>query len=357
MTRVLVLNNYPFEKVWQEVRNGEKPDHHLYGINYFHERGYQVDIIPFQTASLTSRINMWVRGKRLLIPIGDLDQQYSVLRKLRKGDLIYSPCQTQTHLLSYLRAVGLLQAPIVCLAHHPLEEGRLAALRKPFFKMVMKGTDAFPSLSQGVADEVNSLACDVQKSWPLRWGPDSSFYPNSCDIGRGVVAVGRTGRDFQTFGIAASQTRTPAHIICLQSDVSDSFDDFGDNVQVTVQPNDNHMKYPDLLEVYANARALAIPLLPGISLSGLTSLMDALGIGKPVIMTKHPLIDLDIEAEGIGFWVEPGDVEGWKAAIHFFERNEDASIKMGNKAKRLVQEGMNSRFFASQVMDVFEKVL
>ena len=40
--------------------------------------------------------------------------------------------------------------------------------------------------------------------------------------------------------------------------------------------------------------------------------MDCLGIGKPVIMTKNPNIDIDIEKEGIGHWVEPGDVEEWK---------------------------------------------
>jgi hypothetical protein len=44
--------------------------------------------------------------------------------------------------------------------------------------------------------------------------------------------------------------------------------------------------------------------------------MDAIGMGKPVIMTRHPLIDIDIEAKG-GIWVNPGDVEGGRRQSNF----------------------------------------
>lgn len=48
------------------------------------------------------------------------------------------------------------------------------------------------------------------------------------------------------------------------------------------------------------------------SLAGVTSLMDAIGLGRAVLMTCNPHVDLDIEVKGIGFWLDPGDVEGWK---------------------------------------------
>ena len=43
--------------------------------------------------------------------------------------------------------------------------------------------------------------------------------------------------------------------------------------------------------------------------------MDALGMGKPVIITRNLLIDSHVEKEGIGIWVKPGDIDGWKQAI------------------------------------------
>ncbi len=355
--RIFVLNNYSFEEVWGEVQRQEKPDHHLYGINHFYQRGFQVELIPFKNCHLLQKLTDIYKRTRFPIPLGDFDQQWSVLRRLNDADLMYAPCQTQTHLFSYLRALGLVKKPIVCLAHHPLNYGKLAGFREPLFKLLVKGTDAFPSLSQGVANAINELANESRKSQPLCWEPDANFYPSNPVRGRGVVAAGRTGRDFYTFGMAASQTNAEAHIICLDSDVYQNFEKFGKNVKVTVQPNQGYMKYPELLGIYARARVLAIPLSLGTSLSGLTSLMDALGMGKPVIMTRHPLIDLDIEAEGIGKWVEPGDINGWTDAIQFFEDNEDEAFAMGQRARSLVESDLNSVSFANQVMDIFEKVL
>lgn len=346
--RVLVLNNYSFEQVWSEVQRGEKPDHHLYGINYFESFGYEVEIVPFHHSRFLTRINLWLRKIRFPVPLGDIDQQWSCLKSLKEGDIIYAPCQTQTNLLCYLKFFRVLSVPIINVAHHPSGAGRLERFRKPFMKMFIRGTDDFPALSSKVAGEINS-AGGKRKSVSVLWGPDENYYPLTSKLGSGVVAAGRTGRDFITFGEAASQTSSQAHIICLKGDVQPQFGKFNSNVHVTAEPDDHHMKYPDLLKIYADARVLAIPLIPASSLAGLTSLMDALGMGKPVIMTRHPLIDIDIEAEGIGLWVEPNDIEGWRNAIQFFEDNENAAREMGVRAKKLVAEGLNSVSFAHQI--------
>lgn len=354
--RIIVLNNYPLERVWRNVQRGNDPDHHLYGINYFAHRGHEVEIVPFRTSPLLQTINVALAKGRFPIPLGDLDQQWSLLRHLHKGDVIYSPCQTQTQLLSYLRALGVLKTPIVCLAHHPLERGCLQWVRRPFNRLFIKGNDVFPALSQRLANMINSLSGEPNKSLPLCWGPDANFYPAAPVSGRGVVAAGRTGRDFETFGRAATLAESPAHIICLHSDWRQSFSEFGENVQVTAVPDKNYMSYAQLLPIFAQARVMAIPLSQGDSLAGLTSLTDALGMGKPVIMTRHPLIDLDIEAEGIGKWVEVGDVQGWHRAIRFFDEQPDLSLEMGRRARNLVEDGWNSVAFAEQILDILEGV-
>lgn len=359
MPTVFVLNNYPFEEVWGEVTRGEKPDHHLYGINYFHQRGFNVKIIPFKGSPFVQAVGRLSSKTVNLLPLGDLDRQWSTLKILQQADLIYAPCQTQTHFLSYLRALGLLRVPIVCIAHHPLFRGRLAQIRSPSIGLMVRGTDAFPSLSLKVAEEVNKVAHSSLKSQLLNWGPQTSFYPKNSDLGHGVVAAGRTGRDFVTFGLAASQTKIDAHIICLESAICPSFDLFENNIKITTRPDIAPMKYPELLQIYQNARVIAIPMVAGLSLCGLTSLVDALGMGKPVIMTRNSLIDIDIEREGIGKWVEPGDIEGWKNALRFFENedNEPEVLAMGQKARNLVEAGLNSNNFANQIMDIFENVL
>jgi glycosyltransferase involved in cell wall biosynthesis len=358
MTRVLVFNNYSLENVLKEVNKKDKPDHHLYGINYFYERGYDVEIVSYKNSKILCNLNQSIKKINPLMPLGDLDQAWSAFKELNESDLIYSPCQTQTQLFTYARAMGWLKIPVVRVAHHKINRGRLSLLRAPFVKLSVKGTDIFPSLSSRVANEISVISRQPQKSFPIPWGPDAKFYSRSSNLGDSIVAAGRTGRDFRTFCVAASRTRVPVQIICLQKDARMIPNELGDNVRLSIEQDTDYMKYPELLEFYAQARAIAIPMyVVSDSLCGLTSLMDAMGMGKPIIMTRHPLIDIDIEKEGIGKWVAPGDIQGWREAIQFFEDNEDEAWAMGQKARKLVDAGMNSKSFANQVMDIFDRVL
>jgi hypothetical protein len=348
--RILVLNNYPFEDVWEEVRQGDKPDNHLYGLNHFHRRGYEVKIVPFRSSPWLQELD--IRLRRLPFPLGSLEQQVWALGQLKRGDLLYAPCQTQTHALSLIRRLRLLKTPMVCIAHHPFDTGRLSFLRYPYLQQVVRGTDAYPALSTGVAQMLTDAGA---VSSALRWGPDAKYYSPNCEVGEVAVAAGRTGRDFATFARAAIQADVPAEVICLQPDASSLSP--GPHLKLNIQPAKGYMNYRELMQVYSRARVLAIPLVANTSLAGLTSLMDALGMGKPVIMTRHPLIDIDIEKEGIGMWVETGDVEGWVRALRFFYTHPEESRAMGLRARALVDGGLNSTSFADQVMDLFDRLL
>jgi hypothetical protein len=357
MPRLLVLNNYSLSRVLEEVRRGDKPAHHLYGIERFSEMGFSVETIDLDERTARPLPSVLARTMRALPPLGHLGQQSATVKRLRHGDLIYAPCQTQTQLLSYLRAAHLLRLPIVALAHHPLSRSRWP-WNRPFLKLQLRGTDAFPSLSRPVAAELVSLSGRPDLSEVVPWGPDLSYYPPPDGTpGTGAVAAGRTGRDFLTFGSAATRTGTPATILCLRREPLADFAAFGANVSVTAVEKESDLNYRRLVPLLASARVHAIPLLPGDSLAGLTSLTDALALGKPVIMTRHPLIDIDIEAEGIGRWIAPLDVDGWAEALRWFDTHPDESAAMGARARRLAEERYNTEIFARRMVAIFERVL
>jgi glycosyltransferase involved in cell wall biosynthesis len=256
--------------------------------------------------------------------------------------------------------MGALRTPIISLQHHALNRGRMAWLREPWIRLQIRGTDALPALSRQVAEEINSRSGKTPgKSAALPWGPDAAFYPRADSVGEGVLAAGRTGRDFVTFGQGASQARCPAEIICMDYDLRPEFSQFAANVRITTPKAGGVFTYPEMMEQLRSARVLAIPLFDyPPSLAGLTSLLDAIALGKPVIMTRHPLIDLDVEALGIGRWVEPNDVTGWRDAIQWFDAHPGESREMGQRARRLVDDqNFHSREFASRIADLFEAVL
>jgi glycosyltransferase involved in cell wall biosynthesis len=258
-----------------------------------------------------------------------------------------------------MRAIGLLKVPIVSIVHKGLQPSKLKNLRKPFITLYVRGVDAFICLSKNFSDSVIAYG-GGKKALKIDWGPDANFYTNYPKSNRGyIVAIGMTNRDFVTLGLAASQLKFPVRIICRQWSVTEEFKNFGENVEVTVMGNDEFIDGQEFYEILANSRAIAVPLTHiGIThLAGLTSLLDAMGIGKPIIITKNPHIDIDIEAEGIGIWVELEDINGWRKALQFFEDNEDEALAMGQRARNLVINGRNSMSFANEIMDIFEEIL
>jgi hypothetical protein len=348
----LVLNNYPLDAVWEEVRRGAKPDHHLYGINHLARMGYDIHIVDGASQRRVARLAHWLHRLRSPIPLGALARQSAAWQALREGDVIYAPCGDELASLAYLRALGLLNTPLLAVQHHAINHGRLAAVREPFLRLMLRGLDAFPSLSQRAAHQINArCASNGPKSSALSWGPDAGYYPRASGPGQGALAAGRTGRDFLTFALGATRAGVAARIIGLPGPWLASRSRFSAQVQVQVPDAGRVYDYPEMMAAHLTARVIAIPLDKSeVSLAGLTSLVDAMAIGRPVIMTRNPFIDLDIEAEGIGRWVEPGDVEGWAQALRWFDQNPDASQAMGRRARALVDgPDWNSLAFARRI--------
>lgn len=348
MIRALVVNDYSLERSWEAGRTGESPLHFLYGVDYLATHGFAVTILSEEWSRSLAALDRHL--KRSAVWTGSIDRQAASLGFLRRTDVIYAPCQTQLQALTYLRALGLIRTPIVCMAHHPLVRGRLAAAKRPLARLLLKGLAAMPTLSERVAAEANALSPLRTIATAVGWGPHASFYPPAEYPGEGILAAGRTARDFLTFGRAATQASVSATILCFRSNVEPGFASFGPTVRLMTP--DRFLEYRVTARMFSQARALAIPMFAQDGLCGLTSLLDALGAGKPVIMTRNSFIDIDVERLGIGRWVEPGDVTGWVEAMRFFDENPDAAVEMGRRARALVDAGLDYQSFSRRIANL-----
>jgi len=103
----------------------------------------------------------------------------------------------------------------------------------------------------------------------------------------------------------------------------------------------NAINYLELLHEYSRANIGSIPLVRVDALAGLTSLYDATAIGRPVLMTRNPYIDIDIEAEGIGVWIDAGNDAQWRDTFTSLMSSPERLKKMGEQALRLGREKYN----------------
>ena len=127
--RVLILNNYPLDRVIKEVELGETPDQVLFGVHRLQDFGFDPIFLPYPAIGVWSRFQRLLSRLRIPLELGDLQQQVMAIRLSSQADLIYAPCGSQTHFVQYLHAIGLYKLPIVTLMHHSFLKGKLDFLR------------------------------------------------------------------------------------------------------------------------------------------------------------------------------------------------------------------------------------
>ena len=74
---------------------------------------------------------------------------------------------------------------------------------------------------------------------------------------------------------------------------------------------------------------------------GLTTLVEALALGKPVICSRNPNFPIDVELMGCGISVPYGDVEGWVRAIEAMLSRPDKAREMGRRGRELAESIFN----------------
>jgi glycosyltransferase involved in cell wall biosynthesis len=108
--------------------------------------------------------------------------------------------------------------------------------------------------------------------------------------------------------------------------------------------------YQQLLGDLCSALVIAIPLSRTDGSFGITELNDALALGKPILMTRNPYIDVDIEAVGCGRWIEPGDGLAWREALDRLAGDPAEAAAMGARGRAYAAENWNYERFGRDLV-------
>ena len=338
------------DKAWEEWRRGEYPGHHLWGITHLPGHGIDVDILPFERYPILNKIG---QGYRL----GNyLDQQIRAYLRSPKYDLVYSACQDNTLFLSILREMGVFRKPIVSIIHHPIEI-------KKRNKIYVKGHDRLLCLSKSVLRDLeDKFNLSRTKICSIDWGVDLSFYDREKNSTPAesessfILSAGKSSRDHDTLAKAFVKIGYPLKIYCSARSAP-SISGLPSNITVQYDhPVFNAISYLELLAEYRKAFAIAIPLIGTDSLAGLTSLLDAMAMQRAVIMTTNHRINLDIEKEGVGICVAPGDVSGWQRAVNYLLAHPEEANAMGRRGYHLCKTKYNLEVFSSTLACIFKSL-
>jgi glycosyltransferase involved in cell wall biosynthesis len=96
--------------------------------------------------------------------------------------------------------------------------------------------------------------------------------------------------------------------------------------------------YEALRQLYAESAFVVVPLYENDFQAGVTTLLEAMAMGRAVIVTKTTG-QVDVVTDGVnGLTVAPGDVEGWKAAITRLRNDPTLRDLLGHNARRWIEQ-------------------
>jgi len=360
--RILLINSYSFDKIYDNWKSGINPSHYLMGKIELEESGeFLIDIHQHHKYKWLDKIGEFLK-------ISFMDQQVRALPILKNYDVVYMPYPGSTNrLLTILKMLGLVKIPLVGLAHqnftHKNNDGSI--LNKLGIKQ-LKQFNAFAFFSKNLMKktqkELNFSEEDIEKKcFSVSWGADVGFYEhikknNNPNEPPYAVCAGTADRDYDILIKAFENLPYRLKIYCTPNTIPAS-----QVLPTNVSLDTSWVPYDQLLEAYLNASFIIIPLKEEVrekgNTYGLTVLLDAMAVGKPVLMTQHSFLDIDIEAENIGLWVRDNTPGGWHKKLKQMISGEKDLDEMGKTAKKLHLNTYNIQNFANQMAEVFKSVL
>jgi glycosyltransferase involved in cell wall biosynthesis len=357
LIRVALINTY-LQGRESLIPLGEYPAHHLWGADQLPLNLFKVTIIPPSGTDPINRFCRWI-SRTTRYRFGDLDQELEIWRRRREIDIAYV-ANGNLFWLFLLRSLGLFKPRIVRWVYIPRKYFPWWTLRDLNLPLFNRGTDLLLCLTHRAAESYRR-----EMPWlsvvKLDWGADlEQFRPGSRE-GRFFFACGKTNRDYFPVLHAAESIPAPIHLLVHSAFLKDQY--IAPNVYVGHGSpdgmSDQGISYSELISKYFHqALAVLIPLKPiENDTAGLTNLLEAMACGLPVIMTRSGALDLNLDQEGIGLYVDPSDGSGWQTACNWIVAHPDQARAMGDRARKLVESHFNTKRLGSDLALHFTQLL
>lgn len=284
----------------------------------------------------------WFR-KRLyrLIPISAA-QIIETLLVHKNYDVVYVYSEKAGFPLSVCFRYLKIKTPLVMMVSRITSgDKRKAVIKKWLVKKGEKGVSSYimwSSVQRKVA--VQDLQIPQSKICPINRGTDQRFWhfiPKKTDM---ICSAGMEMRDYPTLVKALKSLNIPCHIATgaqrgeLFNTVSYLYkmDEIPEHISI------GRKSLEELRDLYARSRFVVVPILPTDSDNGLTTILEAMAMGKPVIYSKVQG-QVDIVKDGItGIPVRPEDPDAMRNAIVELWNNPRLAAEMGREARRYIEQ-------------------
>ena len=353
------------ERIVREWREGIFPSHFLYGALQLGD--YGIGVVWHHQRHTYRRFRDMVRAT------------WKVLTCRKHYDVLYATHSFGIEPIILLRALRLFRHPVVVWHHQPIVKAR-NPFREALARIFYRGMDQMLFFSDKLMqDSLPSRKADPCRMNMVHWGADLDYYdslqafrPSPAETtgrpftpfpamerpvgGHGgfFISTGKELRDYGTLLQAFHETGLRLTLF-VQERCRTHIEGLCPKENIDVHYGDRLMPH-DIALLVAESRCVCICCLESNYTVGLTTVVEALALGLPVLCTRNAQMPMDIEAEGCGFWLGVGDVEGWKEKLQYIATHPDEGEAMGRRGRALAERYYNIRRCGSEVAEIIRRV-
>lgn len=347
--KVYYYHTSDIQTILKGWRQGTFPGHFLYGATHLDRHGIGVVWHRFHYFR-----HRWQQT---------LYATWRVLTCRERFDAIYATTFRGLELIIMLRAVGLFRRPVCVWHHQPVVKAK-SRVREAVARLFYRGIDhMFLFSDKLVADSLLSVKARPERMSVARWGADLDYYDRLLGQAdtthrKGFISTGKENRDMPTLVKAFNHTGSDLDIYVCRAYGGIDYERLFADMQV--RPN-IHIHYITGLahremSLRVNASACVVICCRETNYTvGLTTVVEALALGLPLICSRNPQMPVDIDRVGCGMAVDYYDEEGWRKAVDRLQTHPDETAAMGRRGREYAREVLNLDNCAQDVATVLKR--
>ncbi len=334
---------------YEAWKNHDFPGHLLYGATHFEAAG--IHTIMHRYRYYPNRLRLMLYATR------------EILCCKEKFDILYASSFRGIEPIILLRALGLFRKPVIIWHHTAVTRSR-SKLKECISRFFYRGIDHMFLFSRKlIADSLKTGKVKPQQMSLCHWGADLPFYDAMMQkfpvpARSGFISTGKENRDLDTLLEAFEETGEKLTIYIAHTCGNIDYDTViarhkvSGNIQIHFA---NGVIPEELAREVMRSQCIVIPCLEFPYTVGLTTLVEAFALGIPVICSRNPNFDMDIDAEHAGITVPYGDTQGWADAVDYIVSHPAEAQAMGKNGRRIAEETYNLNHFAQEIIEILRQ--
>lgn len=346
--RVLYLFNNIRRSVLDKIKNGEEHDDHFFGMLRLPHYGVEAEYIEIEqyvpkwfAVFLRRFINIYY----IHLPL---------FWKFFSYDVIFTSSAFGSQ---FVHALLRLKRPKWVMYDFSITGliGEGKTVRQKLFRWMTSKAMGIVTLSKQEAETLKKYFPNLRESIEfIPFGVDLNFFKPQKDIREEhqILSVGLApDRDYGTLFQATEGLGVP--VVLTRSRTIDAMRNVPSYVRA------EFFSPRGLVREYAKSKIVVLPL--DISdgrnaASGCSTLVEAMAMGKAIIVTRTPTTESYI-AHGInGVLVEPNDVDGMLRAILDLLSDDSKRKKLGENARAFAEKNCDAEIVAKRTVGFFKKI-